>query len=61
LTEHLDQRSSPHQALDATGKDSPLVAALIQNVRRIADCSHASAAGLNRFLEAILATEPLGS
>lgn len=49
--------SSPH-ALDAPAKDSPLVAALIQNVRRIADRSPAEAAGLNRFLEALLATEP---
>jgi hypothetical protein len=49
--------SSPH-SLQAPTKDSPLVAALIQNVRRLADRSTDEAAGLNRFLEALLMTEP---
>jgi hypothetical protein len=49
--------SSSH-TLNAPAKDSPLVAALIQNVRRIAARSTAEATGLNRFLEALLATEP---
>jgi hypothetical protein len=49
--------SSPH-ALQAPAKDSPLVAALIRNVRRLADRSTTEAAGLNRFIEALLATDP---
>jgi hypothetical protein len=53
----MRSRSSPH-TLDAPAKDSALVAALIQNVRRIAARSTVEAAGLNRFLEALLTTEP---
>jgi hypothetical protein len=49
--------SSP-LSLQAPAKDSTLVAALIRNVRRLADRSTVEAAGLNRFLEALLATEP---
>jgi hypothetical protein len=49
--------SSP-PVLQTPAKDSTLVAALIRNVRRLADRSTVEAAGLNRFLEALLATEP---
>ena len=50
--------SSSPLSLQAPAKDSTLVAALIRNVRRLADRSTVEAAGLNRFLEALLATEP---
>jgi hypothetical protein len=49
---------SPSSPVQAPAKDSALVAAVIRNVRRVADRSTVELAGLNRFIEAILATEP---